>query len=220
MRCHPKSCGRQCKILLTADAPTGSKTATFSRPTLPRSINTKAKSFSEALRSSSPTSSLGDNTITTDNRSTKSAREIQLEEENAKLHQDNQQMARQLQQIQDYISQQQAKEKSQQEAQAADKAAQAQAKQAEADEKAQLRQQIRDLQQTVEALVAMRPPTPRKPKRHRMAQQQSEGAPDSESPVGQMHDQEDNNQVEDELMVSTSFDLDDPSLSTGEGPGP
>ncbi len=57
------------------------------RPAVPQAINTKIKSFSEALRCGSPTSSLGNATPTTTNKSQKSTREIELEQENEQLKQ-------------------------------------------------------------------------------------------------------------------------------------
>ena len=183
-----------------------SKITTFSRPSLPRSINAKVKSFSEALRSSSPTSSLGENTITTDNKSTKSAREVQLEAENAILKQEKDQLAQQLNQIQES----QAQLKQQQDHMEA----------AKATEKARTRQLtdlVQELQQQVQALAAKLPPTPRKSKRHRKNIQQEADASDCSDQDSQMDDTDEEPEATDEYMEPATLELEDPSPSTGEG---
>ena len=176
------------------------KITIFSRPSLPKSINTKVKSFSEALRSSSPTSSLGENTITTDNKSNKSAREVQLEAENAILTEERDKLAQQVHQLQE---------------------SHAQLKQQQAVGKAvteQLTDLVQQLQQQMQALAAKLPPTPRKPKRHRKNNQQEEDNPDSSGQGSQMDDTEEEQEDTDEFMEPATLDLADPSQSKGEGP--
>ena len=192
------------------------KITTFPRPSLPQSINAKVKSFSEALRSSSPTSSLGENTLTTDNKSNKSAREVQLEAENAILKQERDQLAQQLNQLQEsqaQLQRQQAAEKAVTESLVADKAT-------DKARSEQLTTLVQELQQQVQALAAKLPPTPRKSKRHRRNSQQEDDDSNSSGQSSQMNDSEEEQDNMDEIMEPTALALEALSPSTGEGPEP